>query len=198
MDAYRYPTKRHRRRHGPQGYDDVESFRPWLRDEFTFRCVYCLEREQWTNVVGTFHLEHFRAVAKYPAEELDYDNLLYACHSCNSLKSNRQVPDPLTVLLSNMVLVYSDGRIEGLTAEARDLIDGMGLDDPAYRERRQLMLRIVQVAEQTDQVLYRTLLGFPEDLPNLARLRPPENKRPNGVRNSYHALRQRGKLAVTY
>lgn len=198
MDAYRYPTKRHRRRHGPQGYDDVESFRPWLRDEFTFRCVYCLEREQWTNVIGAFHLDHFRAVADAPDQKLAYDNLLYACRSCNSLKGDRPVPDPLKVLLSNTVLVHADGRIEGLTDEARRLVDSMGLDDPRYRERRQLMLRVVQVAEQNDQVLYRTLLGFPEDLPNLARLRPPKNSRPNGVRDSYHSLRQHGELPETY
>lgn len=42
-----YPAVPHVRRHGPMGYADVTSFRPWLRDEFSFRCVYCLLREQW-------------------------------------------------------------------------------------------------------------------------------------------------------
>ena len=66
MTPYRYPEKRHRRRHGPEGYEDLQSFRPWLRDEFLFRCVYCLQREQWPNIVGAFHIEHFRAVAIAP------------------------------------------------------------------------------------------------------------------------------------
>ena len=47
MSAFRYPAVPHARRHGPRGYADAESYRPWLRDEFTFRCVYCLFREQW-------------------------------------------------------------------------------------------------------------------------------------------------------
>jgi len=50
MSAFRYTATPHVRRHGPCGYGDVESYRPWLRDEFTFRCLYCLFREQWGRV----------------------------------------------------------------------------------------------------------------------------------------------------
>ena len=32
---------------GPRGYSEHENYRPWLRDEFAFRCVYCLARERW-------------------------------------------------------------------------------------------------------------------------------------------------------
>lgn len=49
---FNYPDAPHRRRHGPRGYADYASYRPWLRDEFTFRCVYCLLREQWGLVRG--------------------------------------------------------------------------------------------------------------------------------------------------
>src|SRR5438309_7682660 len=35
------------RRHGPQGYLDYKHYKPWLRDDFSFRCVYCLCRETW-------------------------------------------------------------------------------------------------------------------------------------------------------
>ena len=34
-----YPTNGHERLHGPSGYVDYKSFKPWLRDEFRFRCV---------------------------------------------------------------------------------------------------------------------------------------------------------------
>jgi hypothetical protein len=37
MTPFSYPTTPHVRRHGPQGYADYASFRPWLRDEFTFK-----------------------------------------------------------------------------------------------------------------------------------------------------------------
>ena len=42
--AFTYPRSRHIRRHGPHGYRDYRSYKPWLRDEFAFRCVYCLWR----------------------------------------------------------------------------------------------------------------------------------------------------------
>jgi hypothetical protein len=45
MPAFTYPAEPHLRRHGPQGYVDAASYRPWLRDDFAFRCVYCLFRE---------------------------------------------------------------------------------------------------------------------------------------------------------
>jgi hypothetical protein len=113
-------------------------------------------------------------------------------------KSTRRVPDPLRVLLSDSVRVFADGRIEGLTRVARKLIEIMGLDDPAYRERRRLIHRIVTLAERRDVVLYRMLLGFPEHLPNLARLRPPQNSRPQGIKKSYYAQKIAGTLPSTY
>jgi hypothetical protein len=61
MTAFDYPPGPHVRRHGPRGYADLESFRPWLRDEFDFRCVYCLLREQWGRTRGTFELDYFRS-----------------------------------------------------------------------------------------------------------------------------------------
>jgi hypothetical protein len=149
-------------------------------------------------MVGAFHIEHFQPVAIARDRRLSYDNLSYACGACNALKGAQQAADPLKALLSDTVIVRPDGRIEGLTKESRRLIDLIGLDDPAYRERRRLILRIASLAEQRDPVLYRMLLGFPRDLPNLGRLRPPNNYRPNGGRRSYFALRQRGELPDTY
>ena len=52
MSPFAYPALPHIRRHGPQGYNDTESFRPWLRAEFMFRCVFCLVRERWEKRVG--------------------------------------------------------------------------------------------------------------------------------------------------
>jgi hypothetical protein len=60
IDGCRYPSQPHRRKHGPRGYGNAIEFRGWLRDEFSFSCVYCLEREQWVNRIGHFHGDHFR------------------------------------------------------------------------------------------------------------------------------------------
>lgn len=42
---FRFAAAPHVRKHGPGGYEMYQSYKDWLRDEFTFRCVYCLERE---------------------------------------------------------------------------------------------------------------------------------------------------------
>ena len=83
MTAFTYPTEPHLRRHGPHGYADAASYRPWLRDEFAFRCVYCLVRAQWLKLRGTFSVEHFLPIASYPDDRLSYDNLPYGCSACN-------------------------------------------------------------------------------------------------------------------
>ena len=98
MDAFEYPPPPDQRRHGPLGYSAYLSYRPWLRDEFTFRCVYCLDREQWGRVTGEYDVEHYIAQARDETLALDYDNLLYACHTCNEIKGDRAVPDPRAAL----------------------------------------------------------------------------------------------------
>src|SRR5579862_5891320 len=105
IDPFAYPSAPLSRRHGPQGYADIEGYRPWLRDDFCFRCVYCLLREQWGQVRGGHAIDHFEPVAKQPDRALEYDNLLYACTACNAAKSDRRVPDPAAVLLSPAVWV---------------------------------------------------------------------------------------------
>jgi hypothetical protein len=95
MTPFSYPATPHVRRHGPQGYAASDSYRPWLRDEFSFKCVFCLLREQWGRPRGTFHLDHFRATAQHPAERLTYENLLYCCVTCNEAKGKRTIPDPV-------------------------------------------------------------------------------------------------------
>src|SRR5262245_20836359 len=90
--AFRYRSQPFVRRHGPRGYSDYRSFRPWLRDEFSFRCVYCLIREQWGRVTGEFELDHFIPQALNPDYAFEYDNLFYACRVCNSRKGKRLLP----------------------------------------------------------------------------------------------------------
>ena len=98
MLGFEYPMGPHLRRHGPEGYTDYDSYRDWLRDEFVFRCVYCLHREQWYSRGGTFNVEHFIPVAVDPNGRCEYTNLLYACLTCNIAKQDiLGVPDPCQI-----------------------------------------------------------------------------------------------------
>jgi HNH endonuclease len=199
MSVFTYPSGPHKRRHGPRGYAGYQSYRPWLRDEFAFRCVYCLVREQWGRIRGTFDLDHFLPVARRPDKEKTYDNLLYCCATCNLGKGNKLIPDPCQVLTARNVYIQDDGTIEASTPTARKVVRVLGLDDPEYTEFRLLWQGIVSLAERFAPELYFRLMGFPQDLPDLASLRPPHgNSRPKGVADSYHAQRNTGELPQKY
>lgn len=193
-----YPKASRHRRLGPSGYTDLRSYRPWLRDEFDFRCVYCLLREQWGRVVGEFDLDHFVAEKWGPTLASEYDNLLYCCHTCNLRKGANLPPDPMLELVQTHVRVYPDGRLKGLTDTASRLIRVLCLNSPKMIGWRRTWIRIVELAEKLDADLYRRLMGFPDDLPDLSKNRVPVNFRPEGVHDSYFARRVRGELPETY
>lgn len=199
MTPFTYPLHPHVRRHGPQGYSDAARYRPWLRDEFAFRCVYCLFREQWGRLRSTFDVEHFRPIVSHPGDTLSYDNLLYGCSACNTGKGKQLVPDPLTAFLGGDVWVNDDGTIRGRTRQARRLIRILGLDDREYTEFRLVWLEIISLAAREKPELHRKLMGFPDDLPNLTRLHPRGgNSRPEGIGQSYRVQKKNGCLADTY
>lgn len=198
MGPFLYPETQHVRRHAPYGYDTYESFRPWLRDEFLFRCVYCLKREQWGIIKSHYNLDHFLPQARVPEAALDYENLLYTCITCNSVKRDQIVPDPCQCMLHGRVIVHEDGSINGTDSESRRLIRKLGLDDPEYSEFRRLWIDIIALAQKHDQNLFQRLMKYPENLPDLSALRPPHNFRPEGIEESCHARRVRGVLSETY
>ena len=199
MIPFVYPARPHTRRHGPHGYADYSSYRPWLRDEFGFKCVYCLNREQWGRVRGTFDLDHFLPVKLHPELAGTYDNLLYACAACNDAKRDAVIPDPCQVFVSGNVSVREDGTLETRTPDARRIVRVLGLDGREATEFRRLWIEIVALAERRDARLYRRLMGYPDDLPNLRRFRPPGgNTHPEGIDTSYFVKREDGTLLTTY
>lgn len=196
---FEYPATVHIHRHGPSGYADYESYRPWLRDEFAFRCVYCLRREAWGPRRAQYHIDHFAPVAHSPELTTTYDNLRYACSTCNSKKRDQLLPDPLVTLLSGAVAVDENGQVTGQTPEAKRLILLLELDGDEETTYRWLMIESIRLAEEFNQDLHRQLLGFPADLPDLSGLRPPGgNTRSEGVGESHAARRERAELPATY
>ncbi|MCF7731592.1 MAG: HNH endonuclease [Akkermansiaceae bacterium] len=195
-DPFSYPAKPHGRRHGPRGYRSYESYRDWLRDEFAFRCIYCLRRERWGQVKGEFDIDHFEPQVRRGDLITEYDNLLYCCHTCNLAKGSRTVPDPHHHAYGNCLKVREDGGIEALNEQGEILIGELDLDAPTKVHWRRLWIRTVRVAWQSgDRAHLESVLGLPEDLPDLARQRPPDgNSRPEGLRDSWCVKQQRGEL----
>jgi hypothetical protein len=191
---FHYPLQSHVRRHGPV-YDTTESYRDWIRDEFTFRCVYCLQREKWGKLTGGYEIEHWKPRSHHPDLELAYDNLFYACSSCNKKKLTNAIPDPGSHFTRESVSVASDVSIRGTTPEAQAIIDALCLDSHEYRKFRYFWLQIYDaVVQSEDEHLLDLLLGFPKDLPNLETKKPNDNTRPDGVQQSWFAKRERGEM----
>ncbi|HJZ53883.1 MAG TPA: HNH endonuclease [Gemmataceae bacterium] len=203
---FAYPTTPHARRHGPRGYQDYGDYKPFLRDEFTFRCVYCLERELWyPNRDGSFSVDHFTPKAIDPTRETDYENLVYACVRCNSYKQARiTLLDPTKVAFAEHFLVNDDGHIVGLTPEARDLINLLDLDHSPALEVWRYTLNVLRLKERypSDEHvhwLFLATFGYPTDLPDLSRPAPPGgNSRPEGLTNSHFERKKAGSLPEVY
>ena len=194
---FTYPSQ-HTRKHGPTGYKDYGSFRDWLRDEFIFRCIFCLKREQWGVVTNAWDIDHFTPQSRNPGAALDYDNLLYVCSTCNSLKSSHLVPNPTTVSFHECVSVAEDGTIRALNDNGKLLIQVLRLDNDDHTQFRSLIINTLRVLAVHSWEIFVLWMRYPMNLPDLSRLRPPGNSRPNGVQNCFFALRSKGELEETY
>ncbi|MEO8499088.1 MAG: HNH endonuclease [Planctomycetota bacterium] len=199
MEGFEYPPVAHVRRHGPAGYDDYASYRDWLRDEFTFRCVFCLHREQWYGRSGTFDIEHFVPTSVDPDGECEYSNLFYACRTCNTAKSDiLAVPDPCAVAFGDCLRIKMDGEVEALNADGRKLLGVLRLNSLSNVQQRSRWMRNLRALRESDPELYAEYMAFPAELPDLRRKRVPSNTKPAGVLNCYFALQERGELPAGY
>lgn len=197
--GFQYPTQPHVRRHGPAGYSGYESYRDWLRDEFLFRCVYCLHREQWKFLDSTFHIDHFVPVASNADGVCEYANLLYACAACNEAKKAiLGIPDPCQVAFGDCLSITSDGHVVSLNRHGEKLRQALRLDSPKEVEYRSRLIRILDALQKSAPGLYQEMMRFPNDLPDLRTKRVPSNSRPEGALSCHFVLRENGLLPSTY
>jgi hypothetical protein len=200
-----YATQPHTRTHGPVGYQDYANYKDWLRDEFSFRCVYCLARERWyPNGQDSFCVEHAKPKGVHKDLKCDYDNLLYACNRCNCDKGQHIVLDPCEVAFGDHLRVRDDGTIEALSREGQDLIDLLGLAEPSAVHLRHCKLQILSLYQRSPadpevRTLYEDAFGYPDDLPNLDQKEPPEgNAREEGLKATHRSRKMKGLLPPVY
>ncbi len=199
-----YPKAPHTRRHGPDGYRHYREYRPWLRDEFSFRCVYCLWREEYLDEEQT--IDHFLPKVHHPDLETNYDNLVYACRWCNRRKRTKLVPDPAKAAYADCLRVSAIGEIQALNDEGEALVRLLGLDTRNQNKRRAKILRLLRSARNHPddpdvKATLRDFFGYPENLPDLATHKPEPpngNKRPAGILQSHYARKRREELPEYY
>jgi hypothetical protein len=199
-EPYSYPAIPHNRRHGPGGWNSYQKYLEWLRDEFAFRCVYCLEREVWRDMRGRMHIDHFEPQALRPDLKCEYTNLLYLCPACNSQKSDSILPDPCVTALGSCLRVYKDGKIEALNKQGELLIDVLALDQPEAKQRRRFVIGNILSHRENNWPMFVEWMRYPENLPNLGdpQNTPPHNNKPEGIAQSYFEKRRQGQLDVVY
>lgn len=202
---FAHPVAPHQRLHGPCGYDRYQAYKPWLRDEFTFRCVYCLERETWyPNRAASFSVDHVIPRSEDVALECEYTNLVYACNRCNSARSAARVVSPDQVGIGMHLRLVDDGLFRALTSDGQKLLDLLRLNEyPALSVRRKMLtlLELKATNSHDDRVhrLYLLAFGYPDDMPDLRLLRPPGGNRLTASEHTCHfAQREKGSLADVY
>jgi hypothetical protein len=200
---FEYPTAAHARIHGPKGYTNYKSFKPWLRDEFVFHCVYCLERERWSIYgASSFSVDHVKAKVDYPELKCDYENLIYACVRCNSWKNDtEELPDPTQTPYGNLIEIRN-GRAVAIDPLGRVIIDHLHLDEDPVVTTRRKMNNLIQAwlkYPDDDKIaeMFFDHFSFPDDLPRLDNRRV-ENSRPAGVSQSHRARKNAGTLPDIY
>jgi HNH endonuclease len=202
---FAYARQIHTRTHGPIGYADYTYFKPWIRDEFTFRCVYCLERELWyPSGHASFVADHVEPKKLFPGRLCDYNNLVYCCNRCNSARWLETLLNPCAVALGDHLVVSANGSIKGLTSEGKNTIDLLHLDSKSSIETRRFYLDLVslKVESPNDPRVHKMFIhsfGYPADLPNLSRLKPPGgNPLEQNTCLCYEHLRRNGNLDEVY
>lgn len=198
---FRFPPKPHCRVHGPRGHTSYGAYKPWLRDEFHFRCVYCLTRELWSaDGQNRFSIDHVKPKSKHMKLICDYDNLVYACIRCNTLKSAQiGLPDPCQTGLAKHLKLLHDGRFVGLTPKGKRLVEYLMLNSAGRVNDRTIRLYAYQTQGRQPQNLLRCHFGYPSDLPDLSKRKPPKgNSRPEGLKTSHFVRQQKGQLSAYY
>jgi hypothetical protein len=198
-EPFQYPEQPHCRKHGPAGYSDYADYKDWLRDEFDFRCVYCLRREVWERRRAIWVVEHLIPRKERPDLATEYTNLVLACTTCNSFKSaSGHMPNPCKLAYGKLVSVSCDGTIIHHSREGLKLIRIAGLADDDSTKWRRREIAINRNLKKNEPEEYRRSMAFPSDLPDLAKRRVRHNRKPNGAKNCRFEQRSAGTLPETY
>ena len=148
-------------------FSDYKKYKPYLREDFHYRCVYCSIHENEYGGPRGFTVEHFRPKKIFADLINDYANLLYGCEICNPFKRKDWPSD--NPLIDGVGYIdpcehdYDDHfrvngfEIEGLTQVARYMIERLHLN------RRQLIkLKKKRFDEETTHT--ETLLELKKQL----------------------------------
>ena len=185
---------------------NYRKYKPWLRDEYEFRCVFCKAREKWSSEgAASFHADHLTPKSVDPERASDYSNLVYCCPRCNQVKSTKTLPGPCEEAYGLHYKLGDDGRAIALTRLGTSIIHTTGMNRARAVEYRKRMLdTAVHLSKQAARPdpeaagLLRRWFGYPDDLDDLRELKVDDNLRPEGAATCFHVKKLAGELPDTY
>jgi hypothetical protein len=153
----------------PKTFADYTQYRPLLRQDFRYRCAYCLRHEYFLGGEAGCCIDHHRPVhGKYARPDLiaDYGNLYWCCRECNENKGDAwpdleayargwRFLDPCLPEDDHDLHLRTlpDGSVETLTPPGKYTCDTLKLWRDQLKHFRAEMLRC-----QTEAVQIRDLL----------------------------------------
>ena len=207
------PVGPYTRRHGPYGLT-YDKYKAWLRDEFQFRCVYCLHREKWDrDGWRNFQLDHIIPQTKGADKIHLYENLVYSCASCNRTKQDRPLPDPCSVAYHGHYRFEADGTVTPLTPQGALYVEILGLDAPHLEAFRRKTFRTYDKLEELLDLIgddldaldeegvldeVEALAGYPDDIPDLRKKQHKLNTKPESKLQCYFARLERAEISRLY
>lgn len=173
-------------------YKDYKKYKPHLRKDFLYGCVYCFIHENEWGGLRHFHVEHFRPKSLFPELITEYDNLLYACDVCNIYKGNDWPGDNLhgNCYLNPCEHDYDDHfqvsvitwKIGGLTLPARYMIERLHLNRRHLLMLRQKRAREEEIHQRIQHICNERLEMISKSLSN--------HNLPSDVVEAFEALRE--------
>jgi len=149
-------------------------------------------------------VDHVVAQVKEKSKIVDYSNTVYACSRCNSAKQENLLIDPTEVSFADHLEVQADGTMLHKTAQGFKVIELLHLNkhDPLRTRKARIKLLNLKRKYPLDAEihdLYLDAFGYPSDLPDLARRRPPlGNSLDHNVKDCYFERNERKELPDVY
>lgn len=150
---YLYPAVKHRRKLSPGPFNRYRQYKPALQQEFGRVCIYC-RTPDGSKGADSFGVEHYRPKTKFPALATSYENLFYACNTCNrrkgdywpsaaELKDRRFVPNPCDHVMFDHIR-FQGVNVVHRSAAGQLLAEMLLLDEEEARQHRTLVLASIR------------------------------------------------------
>lgn len=156
MNPFIYPKLRHSRVLNPPNYASYGRYKPFLREEFERKCVYCRMPDTMRGEQG-YGADHYRPKKLFPELAATYANLFYCCNPCNSRKggywpdgdqaSARFIPNPCDHEMFAH-LRFQRASVEAKTTSGEFTLELLDLNDPESLNYRKFVLETIAIYEK--------------------------------------------------